>query len=296
LRLDMTAKFKIEKEMSFKAYFRVKELTSEGSPGCQYPGGTATEVTFGAKDVKCEWVSKDLKIAAGAKLTFADEYLLGMGGGFEIAGGMNFQAFNLKFLGAEVAFGALENYVGAGVKIGMQGSIIDELSGGIFVGRTCTLSPIKLWDPEAASILSSPPFTGFYGYAEAWIPINQLIGIPSTCLLNLKGGFGMGAGFFAEGPTVLGKIKYGISGSVLCIGIKGELVGLATVDLSEVVGQLGPGEASDALGQGGQSLLNNVGIKAIGTIGATIGPCPLCIDVEKSLSLTYKNKKWKFNH
>jgi hypothetical protein len=276
LRLDLKAKFDIGGEMQFNAFFRIRELDSSETPGCDYGGDTVTEVTLGATDIKCDWISPDLLINVSTKFTF-DSFddgfqgfpLRGLAGAFEIQGGINFQAFELTYLGAAVAFGQEENYISAAV--GLRFNKV-EAFGGIYFGRTCTLDPIQLWDPVVADVLGTPPFTGIYAYGEAWIPINEAIGIPSTCLFNIQAGVGTGFGMFLEGPTFVAKMKAGVSGEVLClISIRGEIV---------MVGVISGGD---------------IALKGQGTFSAEIGPCPICISLSKTIGMTFKNNKWKID-
>ena len=104
-------------------------------------------------------------------------------------GPLSFEAFKINDMNAAVAFGAIdgdpfkaENYLAASadLTIGEYG-----MAGGVFFGRSCSLDPIALIDPEVAGVLGAPPFTGAYLYGEARLPINELIGIPSTCMLNV---------------------------------------------------------------------------------------------------------------
>jgi hypothetical protein len=141
--------------------------------------------------------------------------------------------------------------------------------GGLMFGRTCSLDPF-FWDQDVAKVLGDPPFTGAYGYGEFTIPINQLIGIKSTCFFTLTATVGSGIGVFAEGPTYVAKMKLGVHGEVLCIvSVTGEIV---------LVGVSNPS---------GPRLLGS------GKLEGTIGYCPLfCIKFKKTASMQYENGKW----
>jgi len=126
--------------------------------------------------------------------------------------------------------------------------------------------------------MGDPPFTGIYGYGEGWIPVNELIGIPASCLFNICAGMGMGAGVFLEGPTFVAKLKAGISGEALClVHIKGEMVGTGVL------------EGLDA------NVVDGLTVKAKGTLGGEVGFCPFCLSYEKSVALTFKEGKWKLD-
>lgn len=72
---------------------------------------------------------------------------------------------------------------------------------GIFLGRTCGVGVLSMIDPSVGLALTESrvntlePITGVYFYGESWFPLNEVFGIPSSCMLTLKGG--AGSGFFA---------------------------------------------------------------------------------------------------
>jgi uncharacterized protein YoxC len=271
LRLDLLASIKLTEEMQLKAYFQIKELDSENSGGCydDLPG-KATEVSMGATDVDLKWISDGLRGSVGMKFVMqtAPFKLLGVGGSFEITGGLKFQSLEVTYLGAAMMLGSKEFYLSAaaGIKFNSYSGF-----GGIYFGKTCTLDPIALWDPLVASAIGSPPFTGAYGYAEAHVPISELLGIPATCFFRISAGVGFGAGFFIEGPTLIGKMKIAVSGEALCIisiGAEATLVGVMQGKDVRFVGQA--------------------------KFSAKLGPCPICLKFSKTIGLKYdvRPAKW----
>ncbi|HUL51033.1 MAG TPA: hypothetical protein VLU94_00470 [Candidatus Nitrosotalea sp.] len=266
LRLDGHFKWSVPDDMEFKAYLQIKELDSDGTDGCLGKGEKATEVTVGAQDIQVQWISPDLRANIGGKFSFRTSpsfAVMGMGGSFELTGGLKFEAFEIAELGAAMAFGQEENYLACKARVKFNKY---EFAGGLFFGRTCTIDPLLLVDPDVANVLGMPPFTGAYVYAEGWIPLNEFIGIPSSCFFNIKAGIGAGVFYFVEGPTFGGKALLGLSGEVLCIvSVKGEV---------KMVG----------VKQGGDLTL-----KGTGTLSGEIGVCPFCIDFSKSVGLKYKN-------
>ncbi|MCC5839891.1 MAG: hypothetical protein JJT96_07195 [Opitutales bacterium] len=271
LRLDLKAQLNVPDEMKVHVFLLIRELNSENTASvCLPSSGKATEVTMGAKDIAVEWLFPDTSLSIQAKFIFDADMegmpLRGFGGGFMLEGEISFaESVKILKLGASVMFGKDEFYISAAAGVEVQGFAG---TGGIFLGRACSIDPF-FWDPEVAAVIGQPPFTGMYGYGEFWIPIPTLIGIPSTCLFNLSAGVGAGAGFFLEGPTVFGKMFLGVSGDVLCIiSITGEvtLVGLARPTGLALAGK--------------------------GRFKAELGWCPLCLKVEKSILLARENKKW----
>jgi hypothetical protein len=276
LRLDIYAQLQVPSEMEFNAYLQVKELDSDGTPTeCLPASGRATEVTMGATDVEVGWISPDLRANVDAKFTFDPDNplpgtevptLLTMGAGFELTGEINFETFKIKYLGASMAFGSLENYFSCAARISVNKY---EGMGGLMFGKSCSLDPF-FWDPDIQGILGAPPFTGAYMYAEVWIPVSEaLLGIPASCFFQVSAGVGAGAGYFVEGPTYIGKMFLGVSGEVLCIvSVSGDvtLVGVKNPDGLTLAGK--------------------------GSLRGEIGACPFCISFSKTLGLEYKNNSW----
>lgn len=272
LRLDLLASIKLTEEMQLKAYFQIKELDSENSGGCydDLPG-KAVEVSMGATDVDLKWISDGLRGSVGMKFVMqtAPFKLLGVGGSFEITGGLKFQSLEVTYLGAAMMLGKKEFYLSAaaGMKFNSYSGF-----GGIYFGKTCTLDPIQLWDPLVASAIGTPPFTGAYGYAEAHVPVSELLGIPATCLFRISAGVGFGAGFFIEGPTLIGKMKLAVSGEALCLislGAEAVLVGVMQGKDIRFVGQA--------------------------KFTAKLGPCPICLKLSKTVGLKYDVRKVKWD-
>ena len=267
LRIDGHFQFKVPDNMEFDAFLLVKELSSNGSPGCSSPFGKFNEVTIGASHVPVDWVSPGMTADAEAKFTFDGTTPLpvSLAGQLALNGELDFEAFQLHDLAAALAFGKYENYLALKGGVKFDGY---DFAGAIFFGRTCTLAPIQLIDPQVADVLGNPPFTGAYCYAQGWLPVSELVlDIPPSCIFDISAGVGAGAFFFAEGPTYGGKLFLGVSGQLLCIvGIEGDitLVGAAT--------GIPPGDLR---------------FKGHGHFEADLGPCPFCLKLSKDVDIRY---------
>jgi len=273
LRVDGLFRWKVPEEMEFKAYLQIKQLTSDNTGGCIPPGETANEILIGAEDVPLKWISPGLSGNVGVKFTVMGGEPIGLGGSFDMTGGpLTFEAFEIRDMAAAVAFGAIhgdptaaENYLAANLDLQMGGY---GLAGGAFFGRTCTLDPILLIDPEVASVLGTPPFTGAYVYGEARLPVNELIGIPSSCLLQVNIGAGAGAFFFLEGPTFGGKLVGEVSGEALCL-----------VSISGRMSLVGVKE--------GLELTSPMRFSGNGTLKGKVGVCPFCVKFKESVGIRF---------
>ncbi len=280
LRLDVAAQLQMPDSLEFKGYFQIKELDSEGTPTeCLPVSGRATEVTMGAIDIPCSFwggTNNSLKATVNAKFTldpgptnapFAVPLLVTLGGSLELKGSLKFGTLEILYVGAGMAFGEFENYFTAAARVRQGGY---EGSGGIFIGRTCTLD-FLFWDRDVTAVLGTKvPFTGVYLYGEAWIPIAEVVlGIPSSCMFDISAGTGAGMGMFIEGPTFVAKMKMGVSGSVLCLlTVKGEVA---------LTGKANP---------------DGIALAGRGTLSGVVGPCPVCLDFSKDLFMTYENFSW----
>ena len=149
-----------------------------------------------------------------------------------------------------------------------------DFSGGIFFGRTCTLDPIKLLDPNVASMLGSPPFTGAYCYGQGWIPVSEVVlDIPASCMFDISAGVGAGSFFFLESMTFGGKMFLGISGEALCL-----------VSIEGDVTMIGVKHGTD------------LEFKGTGHFEADVGPCPFCFKFSKSVGIQFKNLSWHIDY
>ena len=254
------------------AYLIVKELNSDGTETCSTGGGPATEVTLGAQNVDLDWISPDLRANVEVKFSFATTPTfkpIGLAGSFEVLGGLKFETFEITELSAAIAFGLNENYLSAATRIRFNQYM---MAGGIYFGRTCTLDPIKLWAPDVAAVIGTPPFTGAYVYGEGWFPLNEALGIPSSCLFNISAGVGAGAGYFVEGPTYIGTLFAGLSGEVLCL-----------VSVTGEAKLIGVKQGSDFRFSGNAK------------VSGEAGSCPFCIKFNKSFGIRYENDSWSLD-
>jgi hypothetical protein len=273
LRVDGKFSWKVPEAMEFSGFLLIKQLNSDNRGGCYGPGETANEITIGANKVPLKWISPGLKADVQVKFTVSDGAPEGMGGAFKMVGNLTFEGFTIEEMAAALSFGARENYLAAGVRMEFGDYA---MAGGVFFGRTCTMDPILLIDPEVAAVLGTPPFTGAYVYGEARIPVNELIGIPSSCMLRVKIGAGAGVFYFTEGPTYGGKLVGEVSGEALClISINGRM--------SLVGVRQGSGSSAPMRFNGNGRLSGKVGI------------CRFCKRFNKSVGVSFNVTNGRIN-
>jgi hypothetical protein len=275
LHIDLYLQLKVPDEMEFNGYLTIEQMDSEGNDTCSpgAPGGAVTEVTMGATDVPADWISPDLRVSVEGKFNFQSDpnfKLLGLGGSFELTSGeINFETFKITDMGAAIMFGASENYLAA--KLGLAFNSY-EAFGGVFFGRTCSLDPILLADPDVETVVGqpNPTFTGVYVYGECHIPVSEAaLGIPASCFFRISAGVGAGAFYFVEGNTLGGKIYASASGEALCVvSIRGEVT---------LIGAVSNGELR---------------FNGTGRLSGEAGACPFCIKFGKSAEITYEAGSW----
>ncbi|OQC19131.1 MAG: hypothetical protein BWX70_03351 [Verrucomicrobia bacterium ADurb.Bin070] len=267
LRLDLLAQMKVPEELEFKGYLEIVNEQATASGGCAFPEGDTYKVTLGAQDVSCDWLGSDARINCACFFTINSGTPKGLGGGIELVGGkVNFEAMEVERFGAAVAFGLLENYLAAAARVTTPAGV--EIEGGVFFGRTCTLDPLLIVDPECGTVFGEPPFTGAYVYGEGWMPIYDY-----GCLFSISAGAGLGVFYFMEGPTYGVRVMLGASGEALCvISVRGEI---------EVYG-LKQGDAYRARGKG--------------KVKGKVGCCPFCVKFNKTVTVTYDDGEWDVDY
>lgn len=263
LHVDLAMQMKVPDNMNFSGFLEIVNEQTVASGGCAFPDGSTYKITLGANDVACDWLGSDLRINCNCFFTLNDGIPKGMGGGIELVGGtLTFEAVEVQRFGAAVAFGALENYLAASTRVSVNGSV--DLEGGIFFGRTCSLTPLLVVDDEVDKVLGQPPFTGAYLYGEGWIPI-----VDYGCVFRIKAGTGLGVFYFVEGPTYGVHVLLGASGEALCVvDVRGEI---------ELYG-VKQGQSYRARGKG--------------KIKGKAGCCPFCVKFNKTVTVTYDDGEW----
>ncbi len=280
LRIDAEVSLKVPDEMALKGFFEYNcyDSTTDGA-ACVDPGTSTVEIKVGAIDAPLDWVNPGVKADLTVWFTMALRaspgpgeaaiYPKGIGGSLEMTEGeINFESLRITRFGAAVAVGIDDCYLAATATVIVSGY---EATGGIFFGRSCSLEPLEMVDPDVAGLIGPAPFIGAYVYGEVWIPISEVVlGIPASCLFQISAGVGAGAFYFVSGPdnisTFGGKMLLGVSGEALCIvSIRGEvnLIGVMSGSSLRFTGK--------------------------GTLTGKAGPCPFCVKFKESVKVTYQD-------
>ena len=252
LRLDGEAELNVGDEMKFTAFFLLKTVDSNTPGGaCLAAGGAKAEVTIGAS-TDLSWTGQDAEISLQGKVAFdGTGSPVGIYGDLKLVGQLDFSEVSINELALGFGFGIdsaqavpgnRKQYYLYGKAVGKVAAM--DVAAGIFIGRTCMIDPIMNADPDIGRVVASqnlqPPYTGAAVYAYGAISLMPIIGIPPSCLLDLR--VGGGQGFFAfssgadgGGPLVVGfKSTQSVSGELLCLAsVKGQqdtvIAGVGTI-------------------------------------------------------------------
>ncbi len=310
--LDINGKFEfnVPDSMKVQAHLRIEEFDANTpATGCRPPGSSFAVVTVDAQ-AQCDWIgTAGTTVGVGAKFSLQDGSPVGFDGSFDLRGEIALGPVVVKEARLIAGFGSTTGpggttwaYVGAKVRGSFNAY---EAAVGMFLGRCCTVEPIALIDPEVAKALGksninpNKPITGVYFYGEAWIPLNEVYGIPSTCLFTVRAG--AGAGFFAfvgtdlttggEGAAFIGcKQFFGVEGTFLCIfSIHGEMTIIGAVSTPGAPPPPGaaPGDGLFARAQGPPPAGAAFILYGQGKFSAQLGACPFCLKVSKSVGLIW---------
>ncbi len=282
LRLDARIELGVPEEDPFRfdGFFRFQQLNSAGPGGCPELGASLdaarfVEVTLGARNASLEWITPDMRANVSGQIGFMVDGApipISIGGSFEMTeGALNFATAEVEELRGTLKVGLApgsgggvqlgENYLGLAGAVRLSGS---GLEGGLFVGRSCTLDPINLINPQLGDLLGSGGFTGGYVFGAGRIPI-----VDFGCLFNVSAGVGLGAFYSVPGPTWGGLAQLSASGEALClISVRGsvDLIGLKRGDEFRFSGQ--------------------------GRISGKVGLCPFCKRFRKTVRFTYQGGDW----
>lgn len=224
LRLDGHARLKVPDDMKFDAWFLLRDVDSTTPGGaCLAAGGAATEIGMGASS-SLEWAGKTTSVSAGGKVAVSNTGTpVGFAGDLALDGSFDFSEVEVNNIKLGFGFGANNGYL-----YGHAAGKISAMSveAGLFVGQTCDTAVIAHADEDAGALLAkvlpgfSLPVRGALVYAEGGMSLMPLIGVPPSCVLDLRVHGGQGYfGFYNSGGQVVAGVKQlqGVSGELLCL-------------------------------------------------------------------------------
>ena len=267
LRLDGQARFKAPDELKFDAWFLLRNLESTTpASACLVDGGAEAEVAMGASS-ELDWAGQKTAISAGGKVALdGSGSPVGLSGDFAMTGGFDFSEVEVRDLKLGFGFGANNGYLygrGTGKLHAMN------VTAGIFAGQTCDVEVIKHADPDIGNLLAGQvgayvlPLKGAMVYAEGGMSLMPIIGIPPSCVLDLRVHGGQGYFYFEDSTNPGKKITAGVKNLQ---GVSGEL--LCLVDVS---GRFASVLAGNGHVSGGAPVLDFLSGSAAATVEGEVG-------------------------
>lgn len=240
LRLDGDLILAVPDEMKFRAWFILRDVDATMPGGaCLAAGGLKTEVTVGAA-APFTWLGKTQNLEAEMRLGIgASGAPVSVAGSLGLKGELDLESVKVRDVQFGLAIGLPEAYLFAKAAGSLNaGGFAIDAEAAVFFGKTCRLDPIEKVDPNIVTQLTSAglapitsPLYGMYAYAYGDFSVLSLIGIPPSCLLDIRVGGGLGPLIFFRGPTALVgmKMSFGVRGEALClVNVSGRLDGYLT--------------------------------------------------------------------
>jgi hypothetical protein len=281
IRLDAKVQMSLPDQLNFNAYMEITELDSSTTPlDCIPAGDAAAEIKIGALDVPLDWTGisqpgKPMTVTLEAKWTQQNGNVLGVGGMLDIKGEIGFKGCSVDELGATLAIGAMENYFAAKAagSINILGIPVD-LQAGVFVGKACSLDPLKLVDPECGQVLGNPVgFAGTYVAYGASLSLSEILFRTSSCMLDIDAS--VSSALFYEGGAASQKVgmrqKMALEVSLLCL-ISGH------VDWASFSSLQHTGSITDPYGY-------TLTLGGSANLCGKIGACPFCLEGCKGITI-----------
>ncbi|MBI1389757.1 MAG: hypothetical protein GC154_15065 [bacterium] len=220
LHIDGEWTTKVPDEMTYTAYLDMTRYqVSNSGEGCfgSLDADDVVDTRIGTTDVSIGFAGADLtakKIEVA--LMISGGQLVNVGGTIETEGSIGFETMEISDPSFGVGVGQVENYIWARAKVSFDAY---QLEGGIFLGTCCSLDPLEIIDPEAASLLSITEMRGVYLSAEGSFPIYNV-----GCGFRVAAEAGIAMWYFADGPTYGGRLSAGAYGEAACVvSVKGSL-------------------------------------------------------------------------
>lgn len=225
LRLDGKLKLQAGDDLpdqKFDGWCLMRDIDS-GTPGAAgiEDGGIKAEILAGAA-TQLDWGTQSAEMTLGVKVGIgANGNPVSIIGDMALVGSIDLCAVIVNNLKFGIGIGPSDAYF-----YGHAGGKIDTMpiAVGVFFGKTQDIKVLANADRDIASVLLkmaiTPPITGALIYGEGQMSLMPILGIPPSCLLDLRVGGGIGYFVFLDSnSTVVGGFKLGrsISGELLCI-------------------------------------------------------------------------------
>ena len=265
-------------QQEFDGWCLLRDVDS-GTPGTDgiSEGDIAAEIVAGAT-TQLKWGEQYADMTLGAKvgLNSAGSPVSFMGD-MALDGSIDLSAIAVNNLKLGIGMGPDDAYFygRAGGKIASM-----PVAAGVFFGKTSDIEILKNADRDIAGVLTqmslAAPITGGLVYGEGQVSLMPLIGIPPSCLLDLRLGGGQGFFVFVDDASKLVggfKIVESVSGELLCI--------------CDVTGRFGSVLAgAGEFGGSDVFTLSSLNGRAWATLEGEVGYDPFSYTFEKSVGIS----------
>lgn len=302
LSLAADLNLKLGLDLGFHGSVLFRDLQSDTPAGaCRLNAGIASELTVTAgTSIPFGLPKTQTKLEVGGKFAFdASGSLDGLSGRFGMASEAGFKLGPLTIKQAELGFG----FGGGDAYLYGKGagkSDYADIEAAVLLGRCCNFPQVLARvDEHVSDLINHPdlaatvnltnppnPVYGIYAFGYGTISVNALIGIPPSCMLNLKAGTGMGAFAFTTRDAnnnydgIIGlRTDLGISGEVLCIadiGARISLVGGAPFQDASDITEILSSFSGDIFGHGAAVFEVEIGVD------------PFSVNLSKTLEIDFR--------
>lgn len=316
VRLDGKYSMEQPDKMEFSGFVIVKNRTALNSQGACYGAGErGLDITLGGKaplkglgfsDGKVDGAdpndNKPLPTVA-VQVMFAFNAAgtpIGGDGKFDITGPLKFGIIEADKISLGAGIGGDCTYLfgrAAGKLKGKEAQIA------LFAGGHVDIASLEVLPPKVYEYIDNQApldrqVMGFFGHASLWFSVNELFGIPDSCLFSAQAKLGQGVFGFTrpawnalpKGPTSIGAVlEAGVRARILClVDAKGELLIVPQVTLAPAV---------NAVPLNGQAASNVWSADGQLTLTGKLGSCPFCIEKSKTFDghATYSAGDFSFS-
>lgn len=219
-------------EFTFAAYLDMTRYqVSNSGKNCfaNLSGEDVIDCRIGTKNVDLGFTGASLTAEIiEVKLMISAGKLVNVGGTIQTKGSLGFESFQIVNPSFGVAAGKVENYFWASTAVKFEGYT---LKGGIFLGISCDLEPLKIIDPKVASLLTITEMRGIFLSVGGSFPILNF-----GCMLRVGVSAEVAFWYFVDGPTYGGKLVAGAYGRAGCVvSVKGQLTLIGGRDSSGMI-------------------------------------------------------------
>lgn len=254
-RIDVMMKLNVMVEVEAAAYFEMRNCNaSTPNTSCRPAGAVATEVSLGVA-ARGKFGKHAVDVKMDGRFSFDEQMkLIGLDGSFDLKANLPFKDFSVSHMAAKFGFGSGVGFISGAV----EGEIyFAAVKASCFFGFSKNPADFNLIDEDTKKVMDIPipmvpgtvfpmpqvtcldyALTGFYVGYDADVSVNEIFGIPDSCMLRLTGHLRGGSFLFhqkrGDRHYLMPGLRYGfgLSGDILCVvDLSGILTAVVKVEL-----------------------------------------------------------------